>query len=63
LFGKFSIADAMYAPVVSRFDTYMVPVADETRAYMDSMLNTTAFSAWREAALKEPWIVPSDEVD
>jgi len=30
---------------------------------MDTMLNTSAFHAWREAALKEPWIVPSDEVD
>ena len=62
LFGKFSIADAMYAPVVSRFETYLVPVADDTRAYMETVLNTPAFSAWREAALKESWVVPSDEV-
>lgn len=63
LFGKFSIADAMYTPVVSRFETFDVPVAEETRVYMDTILNTPAFSAWREAALKESWIVPSDEVD
>jgi glutathione S-transferase len=62
LFGKFSIADAMYAPVVSRFETYAIPVADETRSYMDSVLNTPAFAAWRDAALKESWIVPADEV-
>jgi hypothetical protein len=30
---------------------------------MDTINNTPAFSAWREAALKETWIVPSDEVD
>jgi glutathione S-transferase len=63
LFGRFSIADAMYAPVVTRFDTYAIKVADDTRAYMDTILNTEAFVAWREAALKESWIVPSDEVD
>lgn len=63
LFGRFSIADAMYTPVVTRFDTYAIKVADDTRAYMDTIMNTEAFTAWREAALKETWIVPSDEVD
>lgn len=63
LFGRFSIADAMYAPVVTRFDTYAVKVADDTRAYMDTIMNTEAFNAWREAALKEPWIIHADEVD
>ena len=53
----------MYAPVVSRFETYAVPVAAETRAYMESILKTPAFKSWKEAALKESWIVPSDEVD
>ena len=63
LFGRFSIADAMYAPVVSRFETYAVSVADDTRAYMDTILNTAAFAAWRDAALKESWIIDADEVD
>ncbi len=63
LFGKFSIADAMYAPVVTRFDTFVIPVADDTRSYMDAVMNTAAFQSWREAALKETWIVPADEVD
>jgi glutathione S-transferase len=63
LFGKFSIADAMYAPVVTRLDTFAVAVGADTRAYMDAVLNTPAFLSWREAALKESWIVPSDEVD
>lgn len=63
LFGKFSIADAMYTPVVSRFETFAIPVSEDTRTYMHTILNTAAFSSWREAALKETWIVPSDEVD
>lgn len=63
LFGRFSIADAMYAPVITRFETYEIPVSEDTRAYMSAILNTEAFRSWREAALKESWVVPSDEVD
>ncbi len=63
LFGKFTIADAMYAPVVSRFETYDITVARDTREYMDNVMATEGFVAWKEAALKETWIVPSDEVD
>lgn len=63
LFGRFSIADAMFAPVVTRFETYAIPVTAETRAYMDNILSTQAFMAWKHAALQETWIVPSDEVD
>jgi glutathione S-transferase len=63
LFGKFTIADAMYAPVVTRFDTYAIPVEKDTRAYIEAVMNTGAFREWKNAALKEKWIVPSDEVD
>ena len=63
LFGKFGIADAMYAPVVTRFDTYDIKVSDDTRSYMDSVMNTSAFQSWHQAAMNESWIVPSDEVD
>jgi len=63
LFGKFSAADAMFAPIVTRFDTYDVPVSDSTRSYMDAVMATPAFLSWKDAALKENWIVPSDEVD
>jgi glutathione S-transferase len=63
LFGAFSAADAMYAPVVTRFDTYSLPVDPDTRAYMDAVLSLPAFREWREAALQEPWIVTYDEVD
>ena len=63
LFGGFDAADAMYAPVVTRLDTYAIAVGRETRAYMDAVLGLPAFAEWREAALAEPWIVEADEVD
>ncbi len=58
LFGEFCAADAMYAPVVTRLDTYQIPVATETRQYMNAVLAHPAFVKWREAALVEPWVVP-----
>ena len=63
LFGDFSGADAMYAPVVTRFETYSIPVDDVTRAYMDAVLQHPAFRAWREAALAEPWVLAAVERD
>jgi glutathione S-transferase len=62
LFGRFSIADAMYAPVATRFETYAVPVTDNTRGYMNTILATKAFRDWREAALAETWRLPQSEV-
>jgi glutathione S-transferase len=62
LFGAFSGADAMYAPVVTRLDTYSIPVDPGTRAYMDAILGLPAFREWRDAALDEAWIVDHDEV-
>lgn len=62
LFGDFTIADAMYAPVVSRLATYQLtsdPVADQ---YGNAMRGTEAWQEWEAAALKETWIVPVDEV-
>ena len=64
LFGAdFGAADAMYAPVVTRLDTYSLPVEADTRAYMDAVLSLPAFVEWREAALDEEWAVAADEVD
>jgi len=63
LFGAFCAADAMYAPVVSRFSTYAVEVGAASRAYMDAMTNLPAWSEWRAAALREPWVLPEDEPD
>ena len=54
LFGDFTGADAMYAPVVTRLDTYQIKAAADTRAYMDAVLAHPAFAAWRAGALAEP---------
>lgn len=58
LYGTFSAADAMYAPVVTRLDTYSIPVSTVTRAYMDRILSHPDVVAWRDAALVEPWTIP-----
>jgi glutathione S-transferase len=63
LFGKWSAADAMYAPVVSRFATYGVEVSAPSRAYMDAVMALPAWKEWTAAALKEEWVLPEDEVD
>ncbi|MDB5510973.1 MAG: Glutathione S-transferase domain [Enterovirga sp.] len=63
LFGAFSAADAMYAPVVTRLDTYSVEVSPVARAYVEAVLALPSFRVWREAALAEPWFYKEDEVD
>ena len=61
LFGDFCAADAMFAPVVTRLDTYQVPVATETRQYMNAVLAHPAYRKWLREALAEPWSVPHYE--
>ena len=61
--GTFGAADAMYAPVVSRFHTYAVDVTPATRAYMDAVMALPAWRQWRDDAVKEPWLFAEDEVD
>jgi glutathione S-transferase len=53
LFGRLSVADCMYAPVVSRFETFGVAVSAPVRAYMDRMLALPAMQEWRAASQKE----------
>jgi len=54
LFGRFTIADAFYAPVVLRFRSYGVDVADAgARAYADTILNLGAIAEWTKAAEEE----------
>lgn len=54
LFGaSFGIADAMYAPVVMRFFTYVPPLAETTRAYMERVAAVPAVREWVEAARRE----------
>lgn len=62
LFGDFSIADAMYAPVVSRFITYHLSDADVTRRYTEALTGLPAWQAWESAGRAEPWTVAVDEI-
>jgi len=53
LFGQFSIADCMYAPVVSRFSTYGVDVPERSKAYMEKIWALPAMQNWLKASQKE----------
>jgi len=58
LFGAFSAADAMYAPVVCRFDIYRPRVAATTHAYMEALMATAAWKKWMAGAAGETWRIP-----
>jgi len=47
LFGRFTIADAMYAPVASRFATYHLPLGPVAAAYRDAVLALPALAEWK----------------
>jgi glutathione S-transferase len=55
LFGSFSIADAMYAPVVYRFNTYEVPLSGLEKTYFETMLSLPVMTEWAQAAIEEPY--------
>ncbi|MGH6795874.1 MAG: glutathione S-transferase [Methylocella sp.] len=57
LFGDFSAADAMFAPVVNRLHVYKVAVTPGTRAYMDAMMALPAWQNWSTQAQAETWII------
>ena len=61
LFGQFTCADTMFAPVVSRFETYAVPLPANARRYADAVLDLPGVKAWYGAALAETAFVPADE--
>jgi len=61
LFGPFSAADAMFAPVVMRFNTYHPPLAADTRAYCDAVLHAPGVAAWVASAMLESEFVAEDE--
>lgn len=61
LFGAFSAADAMYAPVVCRFDVYQPGVSAATQRYMDAVMATPAWKKWMAGAAAEPWRIPRFE--
>jgi glutathione S-transferase len=61
LFGAFSGADAMYAPVVHRFRTYAIEVGPQVKAYMETMMALPAFAEWTRAGLAETLVIEKFE--
>ncbi|ARU21744.1 N5-carboxyaminoimidazole ribonucleotide mutase [Ralstonia solanacearum] len=61
LFGHFTVADAFYAPVVSRFATYGVRLPELAKAYADHILNLSAMQEWIESARGEHDFLADDE--
>jgi glutathione S-transferase len=62
LFGAFTAADAMYAPVVNRFHIYDVPRSAPAQAYMDAVMAMPAWAEWARGAAAETWVIASSEV-
>ncbi len=62
LFGAFSNADAMYAPVVTRFKTYGVKLNAVSQSYCDAVLALPALKQWYDDAAKETWVIDKYEI-
>lgn len=62
LFGAFSIADAMYAPVVMRFLTYDVPLSPLLAEYADTLTRSEPMVEWLAAAAAETEVLDGEEV-
>jgi len=63
LFGEFSIADAFYAPVVTRFKTYGVVLPPALSAYCERMRSHPAVAEWIEQALAETDATPLHDAE
>lgn len=61
LFGAWSIADAMYAPVALRFETYGIELSEQAKRYQQKQLNSSAMQKWLAEASLETDIVEEDE--
>ncbi len=62
LFGAFTNADAMFAPVVNRLEVYALSDHPAVRTYTATMKAMPEWQAWEAAGRAEPWIVVGDEV-
>jgi glutathione S-transferase len=61
LFGAFTIADAFFAPVVWRFVTYVIPLPEAGRAYVEKMTGLASMQEWLAAARAEREFDPTSE--
>lgn len=62
LFGEYSVADAMYAPVVLRFHTYGARLRDASAAYVATVLADAHMREWLQGATAESWVIDSSEI-
>ena len=62
LFGEYSVADAMYAPVVLRFRTYGARLRDPSAVYVATALADEHLRDWLTSAAAESWIIESSEI-
>ena len=62
LFGEFSIADAMYAPVVLRFKSYGIEVGSAAKQYMQNILNLKAIQEWIQEGIEEDVVIEQAEL-
>lgn len=63
LFGRYSVADAFFAPVATRIATYNLPVGDAAAAYVATHLADPAFRQWRAMGLADPVVQQQYEFD
>lgn len=62
LFGEYSVADAMYAPIALRFYGYNIPLQGLEADYVENVLNQPCIIEWIEAGKKEKEIIENDEI-
>lgn len=62
LFGHFTIADAMFAPVASRFHSYGTEVDETAMHYIEAIRSSPAMGEWSAAAAAEPWVLVREEI-
>ena len=62
LFGDFTIADAMFAPVVNRFEIYQLATTPAAEQYMQTIQALPAWREWAQAGIDEPWICEHVEI-
>jgi glutathione S-transferase len=63
LFGKYSIADAMFAPIALRFKGYNIPLSGIEESYVNSVLRQPDIIEWVEAGKLEKEVIGEDEID
>ncbi|MFM2288422.1 MAG: hypothetical protein RL684_1565 [Pseudomonadota bacterium] len=61
LLGGYTLADAMYAPVALRFNTYGAQLSPVAAAYVQAVLADPIMGEWLAAARAEPWVIAHDE--